>query len=127
MTGRAVKDRAPSSSGSPQSEERPRESASVLVDVGGGKGALVLFLDNSFRDDEIEISHVGSPRRVHTGVLDRHTTAGVIRAAVFGSLAAGSYVVWRDADTPAGTVVVVEGRVTEWMSSAHGPAPPEHG
>ena len=115
-TGRAVTDRAPTSSVSPRAEARPGESASVLVDVGNGKGALVLYLDDGFVDDEIEISPVRSAHRVHTGVLDRHTASGVVRAAVFGSLVAGSYTVWRDARTAAATVMVVAGTVTEWTS-----------
>jgi hypothetical protein len=120
-TGRAVTDRAPSSSVSGRAEARPEESASVLVDVGEGKGALVLYMDDGFADDEIEISPVGSAHRVHTGVLDRQTAAGVVRAAVFGSLVAGSYAVWRDAHTAATTLTVVAGTVTEWTSdpSAH--------
>jgi hypothetical protein len=115
-TGRAAIDRAPTSSVSPRAEARPGESASVLVDVGNGKGALVLYLDDGVVDDEIEISPVRSAHRVHTGVLDRHTASGVVRAAVFGSLVAGSYTVWRDARTAAATVTVVAGTVTEWTS-----------
>jgi hypothetical protein len=88
----------------------------VLVEVGGDKGALVLYLDDGFRGQEVEISRAGSPHRVHTGVLQRRTVAGPVLAAVFGSLAAGSYVVWRDRSTPAVTVVVTGGRVTEWTS-----------
>jgi hypothetical protein len=115
-TGRAVTDRAPTSSVAPPAEARAGESASVLVDVGNGKGALVLYLDRGFVDDEIEISPVGSAHRVHTGVLDRQTAAGVVRAAVFGSLVAGSYTVWRDTHTAATTVKIVAGMVTEWTS-----------
>jgi hypothetical protein len=114
--GRAVTDRAPLSSASVHAEEPVGECASVLVEVGGDRGALVLYLDDGFRDREVEISHAGSSQRVHTGVLERRTSAGVVLAAVFGSLAAGSYVVWRDGTTPATTVTVTGGRVTEWTS-----------
>lgn len=116
MTGRAVTDRAPSSSASPRDVEHSEAPASVLVEVGGGKGALVLYLDESFRGREIEISRVGVARRVHTGVLERHTAAGVVLAAVFGSLAVGRYVIWHDSDTQAASVVVADGHVTEWTS-----------
>jgi hypothetical protein len=114
--GRAVTDRAPPSSASVRAEEPAGECASVLVEVGGDKGALVLYLDDGFRDQEVEISRVGSAHRVHTGVLERRTAAGPVLAAVFGSLAAGSYMVWRDRTTPAATVTVTGGRVTEWTS-----------
>jgi hypothetical protein len=113
--GRAAAGRAPSPARS-QGEEHSAESASVLVDVGGGRGALVLYLDARFRDREIEISRAGSAQRVHTGVLHRHTASGAVLAAVFGSLAAAEYVVWRDAETPAASVVVTDGGVTEWTS-----------
>jgi hypothetical protein len=112
--GRAVTHRAPPASASV--EEPAGECASVLVEVGGDKGALVLYLDDGFRDQEVEISRAGSPRRVHTGVLDRRTAAGPVLAAVFGSLTAGSYVVWRDGTTPAAIVAVAGGLVTEWTS-----------
>ena len=114
MTGRVVHHHASASSASGEAEPRSGETASVLLEVGDGKGALVLYLDEGFLDDEIEISPAGSAHRVHTGVLDRHTAAGVVKAAVFGSLAAGAYVVWRDAVTAATTVDVVDGMVTEW-------------
>ena len=115
VTGPAVAGRAPASSPALQAEAAPRESASVLVEVGCGKGALVLYLGDSFSDGEVEINRVGCARRVHTGILDRRTPAGVVRAAVFGSLEAARYVVWRDATTPAGSVVVSDGRVTELL------------
>jgi hypothetical protein len=114
--GRAVSHRAPPSSASVVAEEPAEECASVLVEVGGDKGALVLYLDDSFRGQEVEISRAGSAHRVHTGVLERRTAAGAALAAVFGSLVAGSYAVWRDSTTPAATVVVTGGRVTEWSS-----------
>jgi hypothetical protein len=114
--GRAVTHRAPPSSASVHPEDPAEECASVLVEVGGDKGALVLYLDDGFRHQEVEISRVGSAHRVHTGVLERRTAAGAVLAGVFGSLVAGSYVVWRDSTTPAATVAVTGGRVTEWTS-----------
>ncbi len=116
VPGRAATSRAPSPARPQESEQHPATTASVLVEVGGGKGALVLYLDDSFRDREIEISRAGSAQRVHTGVLDQHTAAGSVLAAVFGSLEAGRYVVWRDAETPAAAVVVTDGSITEWTS-----------
>jgi hypothetical protein len=114
--GRAVTVRAPSSSASVNSEDPAAECTSIVVEVGGDRGALVLYLDDAFRNHEVEISPVGSAHRVHTGVLDRATAAGTALAAVFGSLAAGPYLVWRDNQTAAATVVVIAGQVTEWRS-----------
>jgi hypothetical protein len=88
-------------------------SASVALDIGAGRGALVIYPDERYRGREIEISAVGGARRVHTGVHERATLAGPTLTAIFGSLAAGGYVVWGDATTPATTVAVSEATVTE--------------
>jgi hypothetical protein len=50
---------------------------------------------------------------VHTGVHRRATHAGSVLTAVFGSLAAGDYVVWVDATTEGPAVTVPDGAVVE--------------
>ncbi|MGI8714617.1 MAG: phospholipase [Solirubrobacteraceae bacterium] len=93
---------------------QPASSASVAIDVGNGKGALVLYPSERFRGREIEISSVdGDGNRVHTGVHERRTPAGAALTAVFGSLAAGDYVVWEDETTAGPTVTVPDGAVGE--------------
>jgi hypothetical protein len=90
--------------------------ASVALDIGAGCGALVLYPSERFRGREIEISRAGSgpdERRVHTGVHNRSSDAGARLTAIFGSLAAGDYVVWEDETTPGPVVTVPEGRVAE--------------
>ncbi len=90
--------------------------ANVMVDVGDGRGALVLYLDEVFRDREIEISAIGDPRRTHTGVHERQTSGRAVLAAVFGSLPTAEYVVWRDELEAAGTVRVADGEVSHaWI------------
>jgi hypothetical protein len=92
----------------------PAASASVAIDVGVGRGALVIYPEDRFRDREIEISRVGGDgHRVHTGVHERSTYAGSALTAVFGSLPDGDYVVWEDATTAGPTVTVPEGAVAE--------------
>jgi hypothetical protein len=87
---------------------------SVAIDVGGGRGALVLYPGERFRGREIEISLLdGDGRRVHTGVHERRTASAALLTAVFGSLAAGDYVVWKDAATAGPTVSVSDGAVAE--------------
>jgi hypothetical protein len=93
---------------------RQAQNGSVALDIGTGRGALVIYPDDRYRDREIEISRVdgdGSP--VHTGVHERATQAGSTLAAIFGSLPEGDYVVWADAMTAGPTVMVSEGTVTE--------------
>lgn len=90
------------------------ESASVALDIGAGRGALVIYPDERYRDQEIEISPAdGDGPRVHTGVHERATLAGSKLTAIFGSLAVGGYVVWHDATTAGQTIAVSEGTVTE--------------
>jgi len=89
-------------------------SASVAIDIGAGRGALVIYPAEHYREREIEISPADPDgHRVHTGVHDRPTQAGPVLTAIFGSLAAGDYVVWRDADTAGPTVTVPDGAVAE--------------
>ena len=98
------------------SEIRPswQESASVALDIGEGRGALVIYPDERYRGLEIEIS-VGDEDgpRVHTGVHERATGSGPVLTAIFGSLAADEYVIWADATTPGPTVTVPEATVAE--------------
>src|SRR5690348_13271829 len=88
--------------------------ASVALDVGPGRGALVIYPDDRFRDREIEISRAdGDGRRVHTGVHERRARSASMLTAIFGSLPAGDYVIWENAAAAAGRVTVREGQVAE--------------
>jgi hypothetical protein len=90
------------------------ESASVAIEVGPGRGALILYPSERWRGHEIEISRRdGQERRVHTGVHERTTRTTARLTAVFGSLPAGEYVVWTAASGPGPAVTVPEGAVTE--------------
>ena len=69
----------------------------VMVDVGPGAGALVIYTRDALRGHEIEISPKGRDEaRTHTDVLRRRTAAGEVSAAVFGSLPEGDYRLWHD-------------------------------
>jgi len=86
----------------------------VMVDVGPGAGALVIYTGTELRGQEIEISPLGrDSTRVHTDVLRRKTAGGPVFAAVFGSLAEGEYQVWNDSRSGPLTVQIVGGQVTE--------------
>jgi hypothetical protein len=89
-------------------------SASVALDIGAGRGALVIYPDDRLREREIEISRVdGDGLRVHTGVHERRSQAGSTLTAIFGSLPAGDYVIWADVGTAAGSVSVPDGGIAE--------------
>jgi hypothetical protein len=92
----------------------PAASASVALDIGGGLGALIITPSERFRDREIEISHTDhNGMRVHTGVHERTSGAGSELTAIFGSLPAGRYVIWEDADTAGPVVQVPDGGVAQ--------------
>jgi hypothetical protein len=108
-------------------EQRPGPSgeATVVLDIGASRGALVVYLRESFDGKEIEIRSEGAPwAGRHTGVRRRDVRAGACFAAVFGSLAPNVYQL-RQCGTGTGAVLdvtVVPGRVTEaeWPEAVSG-------
>ena len=92
----------------------PASSASVALDIGDGRGALIIYPSERYRGLEIEISAAGGDGpRVHTGVHERSSDGGSTLAAIFGSLPAGHYVIWEDAATKGETVTVPDGAIAE--------------
>ena len=89
-------------------------SASVALDIGPGRGALILYPSERYRGREIEISRVGGTgHRFHTGVHERTADSRSMLTAIFGSLPGGEYVVWGDATTSGPIVTVPEGGIAE--------------
>jgi len=103
----------------------PTGPGSVVLDIGPGTGALVLFTPAAMLGAEIEISPVapGSVRS-HSQVRQRTSARSgqppapeqpnVSYAAVYPGLVAGRYIIWRDAETPAAEITVSGGQVTTW-------------
>jgi hypothetical protein len=70
----------------------PSAPASVMTDIGGDRGAAVLYTPRELAGFEIEIRPVGAPwEGTHTAVRERRLGGSVTWAAFFGSLAAGHY------------------------------------
>jgi len=95
----------------------PSTSGSVVLELGPGIGALVLHTPPELDGAEIEISRAVKPadapaKRTHSQVRRRLTPSGTRFAAVYPGLAAGDYIIWRDASTPVVTVTVDGGQVT---------------
>ncbi|MFC0529549.1 phospholipase [Phytohabitans kaempferiae] len=88
---------------------------SAVLDIGGNTGALVVVTGPEWSGREIEISTKDQDplARTRAAVRARHTGAGTRYTAVFPTLPAGPYVIWRTATEPAGTVVVAGASVTE--------------
>jgi hypothetical protein len=100
----------------PESVPGPSSAGSVVLNVGAGIGALVLYTPADLGGREIEISAQGTSaaRRTHSQVRERRTGRSVQHAAVYPDLAAGNYTIWRDATTPAGVVTVSGGHVASF-------------
>ena len=63
-----------------------------MLDIGPGRGALIVYATESLLGEEIEIRPHGEDwAGAHTAVRARHVGDRVLHAGVFGSLAAGRY------------------------------------
>lgn len=86
----------------------------VVLDIGHGIGALVLYTGEGLRGQEIEVSPIGDDaRRVHTAIHERRVQGRVIFAGVYPSLPAGDYTIWGSDATPADRVTIIGGQVAE--------------
>lgn len=94
----------------------PSGEASVVLDIGGNRGALIVLAPETLVGLEIEIRRPDSPwDGTHTAVRRRDLPQGPCFAGVFGSLPAGDYQV-RLRGVDAGSVVdlsVTGGEVAE--------------
>jgi hypothetical protein len=95
-------------------EQAPENVDNLILDIGADTGALVINAAADRDQAEVEISPAGEQARSHNIVRRREAVSGAVYAAVFPALTAGEYVVWHDAATPAGTVVVHGGRVASF-------------
>ena len=99
------------------------QGSSVLLDIGGDVGALVVEAPASMVGVEVEIRPVpsgGVPSTppgghlAHVAVVPRRTPGGVVPSLVFGDLAAGRYqLCLKGTDKVELTAEVVGGSVTE--------------
>ena len=87
----------------------------LVLDIGGDVGALVLVTGPDLAEQEIEISpgaDATTPRS-HNVVHARRGAGRVAYTAVFPSVPAGEYTVWHRDGTPHATVTIHGGQVTE--------------
>jgi hypothetical protein len=93
----------------------------VVLDIGGGFGALVVHWDADRIDTPIEISPAGADAdRQHQHILERPTGPVTFHAAVFDRIPAGSYTLWAHDEPRARDVEIADGAVTEldWSAAA---------
>jgi hypothetical protein len=71
-----------------------RHTESVVLDIGGDVGALVLYTPAELHRHEIEVSPLSAApglKRVHSAVLERGLAGRVFYAATYPELPAGEY------------------------------------
>ncbi|MCW2933420.1 MAG: glycosylphosphatidylinositol specific phospholipase d1 [Actinomycetia bacterium] len=96
-------------------------AGTVILELGGDVGVLVLVAPAPLLGREIEISPAddgdsaaSTSQRTHSLVRERITGSGKGYAAVYPGIPAGRYIVWRDADTPAGRITIEGGEVARF-------------
>lgn len=86
----------------------------VLLDLGGGVGALIVHTDPELLGLEIEISPAADDAaRQHKEVLRRSMGPKVTTVLVYDNLEAGDYTLWLDDHPVARGVHVDDGKVSE--------------
>ena len=84
----------------------------IILDIGNGIGALIIYTQEKLRGYQIDVSLKGieNTKRVHTDVLERRIAGRAVFAAVFAELPEGEYVTWSE---PAETFTIVSGGIVE--------------
>ncbi len=92
----------------------PSGPGTVVLDIGGSVGALVVHTPAALAGLEIELARRGETVQfVHAEVRERQLAGGSVHAAVFAAVPEGAYILL---DPPPGTdgdIVITPGRVTE--------------
>ncbi len=97
----------------PEAAAGPTGPGTVVLELGPGVGALILYTPPGLDGEEIEISRDGE-RRTHSRVRPRPAPAGTSYAAVYPRLPAGQYTIWRDQDLPAGEITITGSQVSSF-------------
>jgi DsbC/DsbD-like thiol-disulfide interchange protein len=89
-----------------ESNPEPSGPGTVLLDIGGDVGALIIITPAAMAGEEIHVSPVHDPAgRTHAVVRERRRPGPASSyAAVYPALPAGEYTIWRNPGQPAGTV-----------------------
>jgi sirohydrochlorin cobaltochelatase len=86
----------------------------VVLDIGGDTGALIIYAQPHLRGQQIDVSLKGSDAKpIHTDVLERRLNGRPVFAAVFPALEQGDYQIWAPEPTLANAVTIRAGEVAE--------------
>lgn len=92
----------------------PSHDGSVVLDIGAGVGAVVLYVPDALANVEIDIVGMGpGTTSTHSLVRPRVLPAGTRYAAVYPGLPEGAYRIPETAGFPAADIEVVGGSVAE--------------
>lgn len=106
---------------SEQSQLGPSQAGSVMLDIGGDIGALILHVPAEMAGAEIEISPVGDDtRRTHVAVRERRGNGPTRYAAIYPGLRTGTYNLWGLNGEAATQAAIIGGQITEveWPGTA---------
>jgi hypothetical protein len=98
----------------------PSHAGSVVLDIGGDTGALILHTPAEMLGREIDVTPASAPgaHGTHSLVRERRVSGTTGYAAVYPALPVGEYIIWADRATPVGAVTITGGQVTRhhWPS-----------
>ena len=117
---------------SEESQLGPSWDGTVMLDIGGDIGALILHTGPELLLAEIELSrvdgadanphphthgdghaHTHASGRTHVAVRERRGQAGVRYAAIYPELREGEYTIYDTAGAPKENVTIVGGQIAE--------------
>jgi hypothetical protein len=89
---------------------------SLVLDIGGDVGALIVYATEECLGCEIDITPAGAPRshHLHTMIRRRRAPAREFVAGVYPEVTAGHYTLWGLDGAALTTVNIVGGRVAEY-------------
>lgn len=97
-----------------QDQLGPSQDGSVMLDIGGDVGALVLHASAEMVGTEIEISPTGDDaHRTHVAIRERRGNGSTRYAAIYPGLHAGDYTLWGLDGQPVMQVSITGGTVAE--------------
>lgn len=99
----------------------PSGQGTVMLNIGGGIGALIIHTPGRLHGHEIEVSPAARPdERTHAAVRARYVRGGVTFCVVLDALPEGRYTLWQRGDVPVAEVAIRGGAVTEftWPGTA---------
>jgi hypothetical protein len=97
-----------------EQQHGPSRTGSVVLDIGGNIGALIIHTLEDLAGEELDIEGLGDGTvSTHSLVRERQLPQGVTYAAVYPGLPAGAYRVQGVAGRPAENVQIHGGRITE--------------